>query len=539
MTPRRKRLFVVLGILGGVAASVSLAVMASRQNIMFYYDPSQVVAGKAPAAKRFRIGGMVVKGSVARKPGDLEVRFVLTDFAHQVPVEYTGVLPDLFREGQGIIAHGTMNAQGAFVADEVLAKHDEKYMPPEVAASLKNKGGQSPAGAVRGACGTDRLGLEENQAMAAELGIFSLILAFVLSLSQAFFGLAGAWRNKPAWMSVARPAVTGQFVFVAMAFACLVYCFVNDDFSVLYVARNSNSHLPLFYKVAALWGAHEGSLLLWIMILSIWSVAVAAFSRHLPVTFSSRVLGVMGLISGGFMLFTLWTSSPFLRLIPAASDGADLNPVLQDFALAIHPPMLYTGYVGFSVAFAFAIAAMLEGRLDQAWAKWTRPWTIFAWLFQTIGIALGSWWAYYELGWGGWWFWDPVENASFMPWLVGTALIHSLSVTEKRGIFKSWTLLLAIFAFSLEPGGNLSGALRSAGLGAFLRDGSHPRSLHPGLPGADHRRLADPVCVACAEAVCAGRLRTVFARVLPAGEQCAAGGGRRPRAVGHAVAAGV
>jgi cytochrome c-type biogenesis protein CcmF len=286
--------------------------------------------------------------------------------------------------------------------------------------------------------------------MAPELGIFSLILAFVLSLSQAFFGLTGAWRGKPAWMAVARPAVTGQFVFVGMAFACLVYSFVNNDFSVLYVARNSNSQLPLFYKVAAVWGAHEGSLLLWILILSIWSLAVAAFSRQLPLSFSSRVLGVMGLVSGGFMLFTLWTSSPFLRLIPAASDGADLNPVLQDFALAIHPPMLYTGYVGFSVAFAFAIAAMLEGRLDQTWAKWTRPWTIFAWMFQTIGIALGSWWAYYELGWGGWWFWDPVENASFMPWLVGTALIHSLSVTEKRGIFKSWTLLLAIFAFSLS-----------------------------------------------------------------------------------------
>jgi cytochrome c-type biogenesis protein CcmF len=286
--------------------------------------------------------------------------------------------------------------------------------------------------------------------MAAELGVFSLILAFVLSLSQAFFGLTGAWRGRPVWMAVARPAVTGQFVFVIMAFACLVYSFVNDDFSVLYVARNSNSQLPLFYKVAALWGAHEGSLLLWILILSIWSVAVAAFSRQLPSSFSSRVLGVMGLISGGFMLFTLWTSNPFQRLIPAASDGADLNPVLQDFALAIHPPMLYTGYVGFSVAFAFAIAAMLEGRLDQTWAKWTRPWTIFAWMFQTIGIALGSWWAYYELGWGGWWFWDPVENASFMPWLVGTALIHSLSVTEKRGIFKSWTLLLAIFAFSLS-----------------------------------------------------------------------------------------
>src|SRR5712664_2041486 len=289
-----------------------------------------------------------------------------------------------------------------------------------------------------------------HRAMAPELGVFSLILAFVLSLSQAFFGLMGAWRGKPIWMAVSRPAVTGQFVFVAMAFSCLVYCFVNNDFSVLYVARNSNSQLPLFYKVAALWGAHEGSLLLWILILSIWSVAVAAFSRQLPSSFSSRVLGVMGFISAGFMLFTLWTSNPFMRLMPAAADGADLNPVLQDFALAIHPPMLYTGYVGFSVAFAFAIAAMLEGRLDQTWAKWTRPWTIFAWLFQTIGIALGSWWAYYELGWGGWWFWDPVENASFMPWLVGTALIHSLAVTDKRGLFKSWTLLLSVLAFSLS-----------------------------------------------------------------------------------------
>ena len=286
--------------------------------------------------------------------------------------------------------------------------------------------------------------------MAPELGVFALILAFCLSVSQAFFGLVGAWRGRPVWMSVARPAVTGQFVFVAVAFACLVYSFINGDFSVLYVARNSNSHLPLFYRVAAVWGAHEGSLLLWILILSIWSVAVAAFSRQLPMSFSSRVLGVMGLISSGFLLFTLWTSNPFERLIPAAQDGADLNPVLQDFALAIHPPMLYTGYVGFSVAFAFACAAMLEGRLDQAWAKWTRPWTLFAWLFLTIGIALGSWWAYYELGWGGWWFWDPVENASFMPWLVGTALVNSLIVTEKRGIFKSWTLLLAIFAFSLS-----------------------------------------------------------------------------------------
>jgi cytochrome c-type biogenesis protein CcmF len=286
--------------------------------------------------------------------------------------------------------------------------------------------------------------------MTPELGMFALILALLLSVSQAFFGLAGAWRASPAWMNVTRPAVSGQFVFVVVAFACLVWSFTHNDFSVAYVAEHSNSRLPMFYKVAALWGGHEGSLLLWTLILSIWSLAVLIFSGSLPQSFQSRVLGVMGLISSGFLLFMLWTSDPFQRLIPSAGDGADLNPVLQDFALAIHPPMLYMGYVGFSVAFAFACAAMLEGRLDQAWAKWTRPWTIFAWMFQTMGIALGSWWAYYELGWGGWWFWDPVENASFMPWLVGTALIHSLAVTEKRGIFKSWTLLLAIFAFSLS-----------------------------------------------------------------------------------------
>jgi len=286
--------------------------------------------------------------------------------------------------------------------------------------------------------------------MIPELGQFSLILALLLSVAQAFFGLTGAWRSDAGWMTVVRPAVAGQFVFVVLAFGALVYAFVTNDFSVAYVAQNSNSQLPLFFKVAALWGAHEGSLLLWILILSAWTLAVAALSRRLPLSFSSRVLGVMGLISVGFMLFTLWTSSPFHRLMPAAAEGADLNPVLQDFALALHPPMLYTGYVGFSVAFAFACAAMLEGKLDQSWARWTRPWTLAAWLFQTMGIALGSWWAYYELGWGGWWFWDPVENASFMPWLAGTALIHSLAVTERRGIFKSWTLLLAIFAFALS-----------------------------------------------------------------------------------------
>jgi cytochrome c-type biogenesis protein CcmF len=286
--------------------------------------------------------------------------------------------------------------------------------------------------------------------MIPELGHLALILALCLAVAQSVFGIAGAHWRRADWMGVARPAVAGQFVFVALAFGCLAASFLANDFSVNYVALNSNSALPAFYRVAAVWGAHEGSLLLWILVLATWSLAVAALSRSLPDTFIARVLGVLGLISTGFMTFTLATSNPFTRLLPPAMDGNDLNPLLQDFALTIHPPILYTGYVGFAVAFAFACAAMLEGRLDQSWARWTRPWTIVAWMFLTIGISLGSWWAYYELGWGGWWFWDPVENASFMPWLAGTALIHSLAVTEKRGLFRSWTLLLAIFAFSLS-----------------------------------------------------------------------------------------
>jgi len=285
--------------------------------------------------------------------------------------------------------------------------------------------------------------------MIIELGHFALILAFCLTLPQAFCGLAGAAYRKPHWMAVASRAVAGQFVFTALSFGCLAYAFFQNDFSVLYVAQNSNSELPTFYRFAAVWGAHEGSLLLWMLVLSLWSIAVAALSKNMPQAMTSRVLGVLGLISGGFALFILMTSSPFERLWPAAADGRDLNPLLQDPALAIHPPMLYTGYVGFSVPFAFAVAAMLEGKLDSAWARWVRPWTTVAWLFLTIGIALGSWWAYYELGWGGWWFWDSVENASFMPWLIGTALIHSLAVTEKRGLFKSWTLLLSIAGFAL------------------------------------------------------------------------------------------
>ena len=286
--------------------------------------------------------------------------------------------------------------------------------------------------------------------MIPELGQFALILALVLAALQCALPIVGAQRGNAALIAVARPAVAGQAVFVVLAFAILTYAFVTQDFSVSYVEHNSNSLLPWYYRFSAVWGAHEGSLLLWVLILNIWTVAVAAFSRKLPDVFIARVLGVLGFISFGFLLFTVLTSNPFLRTLPIPVDGNDLNPVLQDPGLIMHPPMLYTGYVGFSVAFAFAIAALLGGELDVRWVRWARPWTNVAWAFLTLGIALGSWWAYYELGWGGWWFWDPVENASFMPWLVGTALIHSQAVTEKRGSFRAWTLLLAIFAFSLS-----------------------------------------------------------------------------------------
>ncbi|MDH3337585.1 MAG: heme lyase CcmF/NrfE family subunit [Gammaproteobacteria bacterium] len=286
--------------------------------------------------------------------------------------------------------------------------------------------------------------------MIPEIGHFALILALSLALLQGILPLVGAHRNDAAMMSTARTAALGQFVFVAFAYSCLTWAFLQSDFSVAYVANHSQLALPTMYKVAAVWGGHEGSVLLWILILCCWTVAVGRYSHSLPDTFVARVIGVLGLLSVGFLLFALLTSNPFERLAMPPADGADLNPLLQDPGMAIHPPMLYVGYVGFSVAFAFAVAAMLSGNLDQKWSKWTRPWTTAAWIFLTLGIALGSWWAYYELGWGGWWFWDPVENASFMPWLVGTALIHSLAVAEKRGLFKSWTLLLAIAAFSLS-----------------------------------------------------------------------------------------
>jgi cytochrome c-type biogenesis protein CcmF len=307
--------------------------------------------------------------------------------------------------------------------------------------------------------------------MMPELGQFALALALCLALVQGTLPLVGAARNNAALMAVARPAAQGQLVFVVLAFACLTYAFVTNDFSVQYVATNSNSKLPLQYRVAGVWGGHEGSLLLWTLMLAFWGTAVSVFSRRLPEEMVARVLGIMGLVAVGFFAFMLFTSNPFDRLIPAAQDGRDLNPLLQDPGMVFHPPMLYMGYVGFSVAFAFALSALLAGRLDAAWARWSRPWTTTAWIFLTLGIALGSYWAYYELGWGGWWFWDPVENASFMPWLVGTALVHSLAVTEKRGTFKSWTVLLAITAFALSLLGTFlvrSGVLTS--VHAFATD---------------------------------------------------------------------
>ncbi|MBK6322003.1 MAG: heme lyase CcmF/NrfE family subunit [Burkholderiales bacterium] len=307
--------------------------------------------------------------------------------------------------------------------------------------------------------------------MIPELGHFALILALCVSLVQGTLPLFGAQYARREWIVLSRPAAQASFLLLAASFAALAWSFYVNDFSVLYVAEHSNSQLPTVYRFGAVWGGHEGSLLLWVFMLSAWAVAVAFFSRTLDETMVARVLGVLGLVMSGLLLFILFTSNPFNRLLPAAENGRDLNPLLQDPGLVFHPPMLYMGYVGFAVAFAFAIAALLSGRLDAAWARWSRPWTTAAWVFLTLGIALGSWWAYYELGWGGWWFWDPVENASFMPWLLGTALLHSLAVTEKRGSFKSWTVLLAIGAFSLSLLGTFlvrSGVLTS--VHAFATD---------------------------------------------------------------------
>ena len=308
--------------------------------------------------------------------------------------------------------------------------------------------------------------------MVAEWGHLALIAAVVLAVFLAVVPLVGSYTGQSSWMRMGSSLAVGQFVLLLISFIALVTVFIQDDFSVLYAANNSNSKLPVYYKVSAVWGAHEGSLLLWALCLGLWIMLVALLSKTLPLVLKARTLAVLGMIAVGFGLFLLMTSNPFERVLPfPPADGKDLNPLLQDFGLIVHPPLLYMGYVGFAVPFAFAIAGLLGAQFDSAWARWVRPWTNVAWMFLTLGIALGSWWAYYELGWGGWWFWDPVENASFMPWLVGTALVHSLSVSEKRGLFRSWTLLLAIFAFSLSLLGTFlvrSGVLTS--VHAFAND---------------------------------------------------------------------
>ena len=307
--------------------------------------------------------------------------------------------------------------------------------------------------------------------MIPEIGHFSLILALFVALAMGVLSVFGGQQGRGDWMALARPGAQALFLLTAFSFGCLTYAFFTNDFSVSYVAQHSNSKLPGIYRIAGVWGGHEGSLLLWLLMLTSWMLAVSVFSRQLPDAMVSRVLGILGLVAVGFLLFMLITSNPFLRLSDIPADGRDLNPLLQDPGLVFHPPMLYMGYVGMSVPFAFAIAALLNGRLDAAWARWSRPWATAAWVFLTLGIALGSWWAYYELGWGGWWFWDPVENASFLPWLVGTALIHSLAVTEKRGLFRNWAIVLAITAFSLSLLGTFlvrSGVLTS--VHAFATD---------------------------------------------------------------------
>ena len=307
--------------------------------------------------------------------------------------------------------------------------------------------------------------------MIPELGHFALVLALCVAIVQGVLPLVGAQTGRREWIVLARPAAQASFLLLLFSFCTLGWSFYVNDFSVAYVAEHSNSHLPTIYRLAAVWGGHEGSLLLWIFFLSLWTVAVAQLSRSLDESMVARVIAVLGLVAVGLMAFVLLTSNPFGRMFPPAPDGRSLNPLLQDPGLVFHPPMLYMGYVGFSVAYAFAISSLISGQLDAAWARWSRPWTTVAWVFLTLGIALGSWWAYYELGWGGWWFWDPVENASFMPWLIGTALLHSLAVTEKRGAFKNWTVLLAIIAFSLSLLGTFlvrSGVLTS--VHAFASD---------------------------------------------------------------------
>ncbi len=478
MTRKQRRLTMIGGSLAVLAVAAALVLNAMRDSIVFFSTPAMVAEKHIPAGKRFRLGGLVQPGSLVR--GDnLAVSFQVADGSAALPVSYKGILPDLFREGQGVVAEGALDASGVFKADTVLAKHDETYMPREVADALKKQGHwKDDYGAKAGrwrqtggrgvACAAGEAG---SDAMIAEAGHYALVLALALALIQSTVPIVGArWRD-PALMNVARSTALAQLLFVAMSFAALVALHVNSDFSVVNVFENSHSTKPLIYKITGVWGNHEGSMLLWVSILALFGGLVAAFGNNLPLSLRAHVLAVQAWVASAFYLFILITSNPFLRIANPPIEGRDLNPVLQDIGLAVHPPMLYLGYVGFSISFSFAVAALLEGRIDAAWARWVRPWTLVAWIFLTLGIAMGSYWAYYELGWGGWWFWDPVENASLMPWLAGTALLHSAVVMEKRNALKVWTILLSILTFSLSLLGTFlvrSGVLTS--VHAFATD---------------------------------------------------------------------
>ncbi len=459
---------------------------ALRDTIVFFHTPKELAEKHIAAGKRIRLGGLVAEGSLKRGLG-ASVEFAITDAVKTIPVSYTGILPDLFREGQGVVAEGKLDTNGRFScrrhpgqarrdlyaarggqgaegargvarlqAEEPRWEDDSDRCTPTAAcchpgvsrSEIPATQGRPWVPALRAARfgRDDRGGLDP---MIVELGHFAVLLALAVALVQTALPLWGARTGDARLMQLAESAALAQLGLLAIAFAALTYAYVTSDFSVENVWANSHSAKPLLYKISGVWGNHEGSMLLWVLILALFGAAVALFGGNLPPALRANVLAVQAGIAVAFLLFIAFASKPFAR-IPLQPEGRGLNPILQDPALAFHPPFLYAGYVGLSMAFSFAIAALIEGRTDAAWARWVRPWTLAAWMCLTLGIAMGSWWAYYELGWGGWWFWDPVENASFMPWLAATALLHSALVMEKREALKVWTILLAILAFSLS-----------------------------------------------------------------------------------------
>ena len=544
MTRKQRRLTIIGGSLAVLAVAAALVLSALRDSIVFFSTPTMVAEKHIQPGKRFRLGGLVQAGSLVR--GDnLAVTFKVADGSATLPVSYKGILPDLFREGQGVVAEGALDASGVFKADTVLAKHDENYMPKDVADALKKQGHwkddygkirRRPGNVTRGARRlADRTG---SAAVIAEAGHYALVLALALALIQSTLPILGArWRDS-ALMNVARSAALAQLLFVAASFAALVTLHVTSDFSVVNVFENSHSLKPLIYKITGVWGNHEGSMLLWVSILALFGGLVAIFGNNLPLSLRAHVLAVQAWIASAFYLFILITSNPFLRIANPPIEGRDLNPVLQDIGLAVHPPMLYLGYVGFSISFSFAVAALIEGRIDAAWARWVRPWTLMAWIFLTLGIAMGSYWAYYELGWGGWWFWDPVENASLMPWLAGTALLHSARRDGKAQRAQGLDHpavdpgILAVAAW------HLPGALGRADLGACVRDRPDARRFHPADPVPLHRRQSFALRLAGVDAEAGRSVRADLARRRAGAQQSVPHDGLRDRLRRNAVSAG-